>query len=57
MAMREPAWNETFWECMMDDLKDVIEDAKKSRRKTFEQSVVMQNLRETIVITVKKVRR
>lgn len=55
--MREPAWDETFWELMMDDLKEVIEDAKKSRRKTFEQHITMQNLREVITITVRKERR
>ena len=56
-AMREPAWDETFWELMLDDIKDVIEDAKKSRRKIFEQAVTMQSMRETITVTVKKVRR
>lgn len=55
--MREPAWDDTFWELMLDDIKDTIEDAKKSRRKTFEETITMHNLRETITITVKKVKR
>lgn len=55
--MHEPVWDETFWELMLDDIKDVIQDAKKSRRKTFEQTVTMHKLRETITVTVKKVKR
>lgn len=55
--MREPAWDETFWDLMLDDIKESIEDARKSRRKVFEETITMQNLRETITVTVKKVKR
>ena len=55
--MREPVWDETFWELMMDDIKDMIQDAKRSRKKTFEESVTMQAIHETITVTVKKVKR
>lgn len=54
--MREPAWDETFWELMLDDIKDAVEDAKRSRKKVYEDTITMQNLRETITITVKKVK-
>ena len=57
MAVRDPLWDETFLECMMDDVKEVIEDAKKSRRKVFEQAITMESPREVIVITVRKERR
>ena len=57
MSMRDPLWDETFIECMMDDVKEVIEDAKKSRRKVFEQVITMVSPREVITITVRKERR
>lgn len=54
----EPAWDETFLECTMADVKETIQDAIKSRRKVFEERLTIHNLRgEVITITVRKERR
>lgn len=53
-----PAWDETFLECTMDDIKETLTDALKSRRKVFEERITITNLRgEVVTITVRKERR
>lgn len=55
--MPQPVWDETFMECTMDDIKDSIEEAMKSRRKVYEATTTISSPREVITVTVKKVRR
>lgn len=52
-------WDETFLECTMEEVEDLIQDAVKSRRKHFEQSITVMAMGrrvETITITVKRER-
>lgn len=53
---RHPAWDPVFMECTMDDLQETLTDALKSRKKVFEEAITITNFRETITITVKKVK-
>lgn len=54
---RQPGWDQTFMECTMDDLQETLTDALKSRRKVFEETITIQNLRDTVIITIRKERR
>ncbi|MCC7369670.1 MAG: hypothetical protein IT306_14670 [Chloroflexi bacterium] len=55
---RNDAWDDTFMELMLDDVKESIEDAIKSRRKVFEHRITMSSLRgEVITIDIRKERR
>ena len=55
--MPKPFWDETFIELTMEDAQQMIRDAIKSRRKRFEQAILIRNEREAITISVVKERR
>lgn len=55
--MAQPKWDATFLDESMDVVREMVEDAIKSRRKVFEETYTMTTYRgrvETIVVTVRK---
>jgi hypothetical protein len=44
-------------ECTMDDFQETLQYALKSRKKVFEEQITIQNMRDTVTITVRKERR
>lgn len=54
----QPLWDPEFIETSLDEVKEMIEDAMKSRRKRFEETFTMTAMGrrlETITVTVTKV--
>lgn len=57
--MPQPLWDPDFIETAIDEVKEMIEDAMKSKRKHFEETFTMHAMGrriETITVTVKKER-
>lgn len=53
---RQPLWDPDFIDTAMDEIKEMIEDAQKSRSKHFEETFTMHAMGhriETITVTVK----
>lgn len=55
----QPLWDPEFIDTAMDEIKEMVEDAMKSRAKSFEETFTMTAMGrrlETITVTVRKER-
>lgn len=55
---KQPRWDAPFLDESMDTIREMVDDAIKSRRKVFEETYTMTSFSprgaETITVTVKK---
>lgn len=49
-------WDEDFWEMMMVEVSDAIEEVTKSRKKRDERKLQMRSMREKVTVIIIKER-